>query len=619
VQYDNFFGPPFITADNDGSGTGHSAVQNYGTSPIPLYDRDLCLRAGVQFVDEDPVAPQLQHAKLPLIWDNETHTITSSSRVNDSNNLSDATLTLLQDDQAIDVYSFATAVAPILEADLSDFELMAGTGYRLAWSVADIFGNIARDPTAQFVIHAEWPLLEQVTSSALFREFVPTPDPINSAGSALAVRLASDNGSLIAFQPHTVRLMLQGDQPFTVCITPDQSGRPAPDLNGSYPAGLDWSFKSVVDPGPADSLNSPRWLDIALDSTGTDSLFTFAEPFWVVLLYDETVVSPEEQNSFGCDTSMSCACTWRFSTSSWEYEPMTNGNLLVEVLGSGASCETLFSDSLLYEEFESTQLPLCWSNNYNEELSVGWEFGLTATTWFAPDYDDDHGSYAFNNSDAHVNSVIQDTLLTPVLSLEQNAVLSFRSWLRLDDLADISSAEVIWRQDGDPFLSLLTDISEATTDWESPPTDWQWQQESLQLDNPPGSYLQFGFVYAANNPGIGCYGWAIDSVSVEDTSGVTLFRWDGDLVESFEVSPAYPNPFNQQTTIAYRLQEADWITAKVYDLLGREVRLLLQNELQSGEQVLLFDADGLASGIYFIRLQAKQSGRVVMRKALYLK
>ena len=51
---------------------------------------------------------------------------------------------------------------------------------------------------------------------------------------------------------------------------------------------------------------------------------------------------------------MACACSWRFSTSSWQFEPMTNGNLLVEVLGTGSNCSNLFSDSLLYEEFEKT-------------------------------------------------------------------------------------------------------------------------------------------------------------------------------------------------------------------------------------------------------------------------
>jgi len=613
VLYDHFFGPPFLTADNDGNGTGRSVIHNGGTDV--LEDRDLCIRVGVEFMDEDPVAPELILSQLPLIWDNDTDIITSSSRVSDNSDLAEATLTLLHEGQATAVHDFGTPLAPLLVADLSDFEFMAGSGYNLALSVSDIFGNTAYDTTAYFVIHSQWPQLEQVTSGARFLDYFTTPDPVNSAGSALAVRVASSNSNLIAFQPHTVRLMLQGVQPFTVCITPDQSGRPAPDLSGSYPGGLDWSFKSVISPDPADTL-SPRWLDIEFDSTAADSLFAYDEPFWVVLLYDETAVPHEQQNSFGCDTSMTGACSWRFSTSSWEYEPMTNGNLLVEVLGSGASCENLFSDSLLYEEFESAQLPLCWNNSYDEDQSVGWEFGLTETTWFSP-YSPDENEYAFNNSDANIYSVIQDTLLTPVLSLDQNAVLSFQSWLRVDDL---SSAEVIWRQDGDLFSSLLTDLQEATAHWDSP-LDYppEWQLESLQLDNPPESYLQFGFVYAANNPGVGCYGWAIDSVCVEDTSGATLFRWEGEWLESFEVSPVYPNPFNQETCISYRLQEADWITARVYDLLGREVRLLLQNELQSGEQVLRFDADGLASGIYFIRLQARQSGREVIRKALYLK
>nr|MBC8478636.1 T9SS type A sorting domain-containing protein [bacterium] len=63
----------------------------------------------------------------------------------------------------------------------------------------------------------------------------------------------------------------------------------------------------------------------------------------------------------------------------------------------------------------------------------------------------------------------------------------------------------------------------------------------------------------------------------------------------------------------------DRVTARVYDALGREVRLLLNDEPVSGEQLLVFDAGGLASGIYFLQLHARNSGRTVVRKTLYLK
>ncbi len=68
----------------------------------------------------------------------------------------------------------------------------------------------------------------------------------------------------------------------------------------------------------------------------------------------------------------------------------------------------------------------------------------------------------------------------------------------------------------------------------------------------------------------------------------------------------YPNPFNPTTTIAFRLREYSRVTMRVFDLLGREVALLLDGEeMEDGYQTLEFSAEGLASGLYFYRIEAR--------------
>lgn len=79
---------------------------------------------------------------------------------------------------------------------------------------------------------------------------------------------------------------------------------------------------------------------------------------------------------------------------------------------------------------------------------------------------------------------------------------------------------------------------------------------------------------------------------------------DSGLPQSVTLYPAYPNPFNPGTTIRFAIPEQMHVSLGVYDMVGRKVAAVVDEELPPGEYSRVFDADGLASGVYLYRLRA---------------
>jgi len=72
----------------------------------------------------------------------------------------------------------------------------------------------------------------------------------------------------------------------------------------------------------------------------------------------------------------------------------------------------------------------------------------------------------------------------------------------------------------------------------------------------------------------------------------------------FMLEQNYPNPFNPTTVVSYQLSTAGQVKLAVYDLLGREVAVLVNESKAPGSYSLRFDASGLPSGMYVYRLMA---------------
>jgi hypothetical protein len=76
------------------------------------------------------------------------------------------------------------------------------------------------------------------------------------------------------------------------------------------------------------------------------------------------------------------------------------------------------------------------------------------------------------------------------------------------------------------------------------------------------------------------------------------------LPDKFSLNQNYPNPFNPTTTISFSIPQKEFVTLKVYNLLGQEVAVLVNKQLEAGSHNFQYDADMLSSGIYLYELSA---------------
>ncbi|MBI5476103.1 MAG: DUF4434 domain-containing protein [Ignavibacteriales bacterium] len=87
-----------------------------------------------------------------------------------------------------------------------------------------------------------------------------------------------------------------------------------------------------------------------------------------------------------------------------------------------------------------------------------------------------------------------------------------------------------------------------------------------------------------------------------NTTGISE---QNDLPQSFSLSQNYPNPFNPTATIRYDIPKAGFVEISVYDILGREVKVLVNEEKNPGRYEITFDGKNLVSGIYIYTIRSE--------------
>lgn len=100
-------------------------------------------------------------------------------------------------------------------------------------------------------------------------------------------------------------------------------------------------------------------------------------------------------------------------------------------------------------------------------------------------------------------------------------------------------------------------------------------------------------------------------------TGTSIDRNDDQGVETITLSQNYPNPFNPTTVVGFQLSVAGATNITVYDLLGREVAVLVDGPMSAGAHSVSFDASGLTSGMYLYRMVS--NGEAISRRMMLIK
>ncbi len=151
------------------------------------------------------------------------------------------------------------------------------------------------------------------------------------------------------------------------------------------------------------------------------------------------------------------------------------------------------------------------------------------------------------------------------------------------------------------------------------------QTMSIGTFNPlPGTYSGGGFamngVISGVNIGSASGGGGSLSGGFAYTAPGTVVSIDtptrSDLPLETRLDGNYPNPFNPSTVIRFQLSAAGTARLSVYDILGREVAVLVNEDRAAGRYEVSFDASSLSSGVYLYRLQL--GGQVVATRRMTL-
>jgi hypothetical protein len=111
--------------------------------------------------------------------------------------------------------------------------------------------------------------------------------------------------------------------------------------------------------------------------------------------------------------------------------------------------------------------------------------------------------------------------------------------------------------------------------------------------------------------------WAVDNVTIHACNLVGVSSNQNNNPAKYSLSQNYPNPFNPSTTITYALPKAGNVKLTIYDVLGREVKTLVNEYKTAGTYNVTFDGSSLSSGLYFYRINA--GGFTETKKMLLIK
>lgn len=153
---------------------------------------------------------------------------------------------------------------------------------------------------------------------------------------------------------------------------------------------------------------------------------------------------------------------------------------------------------------------------------------------------------------------------------------------------------VTWSMRKQISSSVLSSSGTQTSSF-TPSSTAQW--EEAQVTNITASYFTPNFRLKFTFESGGGNNIYIDDINIDGSVGVEDIAYDFGLT-------SYPNPFDQQTTVSFNLDNTKEVELTVYDVIGKQVMTLAKGNLSEGQHTFNIDGTALKAGVYFVKLKA---------------
>ncbi|HVO75548.1 MAG TPA: T9SS type A sorting domain-containing protein [Ignavibacteriaceae bacterium] len=259
----------------------------------------------------------------------------------------------------------------------------------------------------------------------------------------------------------------------------------------------------------------------------------------------------------------------------------------------------LTQDSSRIYKIDHSTGEFIWEKNINDSL-----YQINILTNACVDNQNNIIAAGYNS---YFNSDVQIKKLSP-----SGEVLWMKNYNSPDNLSDLPLGILIDKNDdvyasvgsedslgGYPYTSVLKLSKDGDKEWEY----------FFNVPNYEQSYFSPFFIDDSLNLYLG--GSIYNSISASNIFIMKLLQKSGTAVKdppvvsgSYSLQQNYPNPFNPTTNFGFRIANFGFVSLKLFDIVGREVATLVNEEKSPGYYKVEFDGSRLASGVYFCRLQA---------------
>lgn len=270
----------------------------------------------------------------------------------------------------------------------------------------------------------------------------------------------------------------------------------------------------------------------------------------------------------------------------------------VYVTGDASFTPTAYYDRDLFAVKYNAQGDSLWTEtytgSYNKGISVeGMQIDAAGNMYI--------GGHQESNAGAQLRDVTTIKYSTSGnLEWAMHYTLTGRNYttqdFKMDNAGNVYQLSII----DNGYISIVKRSSAGTFVWENLyPYNNGTPKENFTLDKDNNIYLCGGF----NGPGN-----SKDVTTIKYSQALGITNISTEVPEKFMLKQNYPNPFNPVTNIEFDIPAGTtrWVALKIYDITGKEVAMLVNQNLSAGTYRVDFDASHLSSGTYFYRLEADE-------------